>query len=70
MRSQRRRLAALVAVGLLVGLAAHAFIPQVDRVVKAVSKQNAEAGRARPLRLELVLRIEDSKPIGSGVLFG
>ena len=68
MGSQPRRLAALVAGGLLVGLAAHAFIPQVDRVVKAVSKQNAEAGRARPLRLELVLRIEDSEPIGSGVL--
>ena len=64
----RLRSAALVAAVLLLAAAAHAFIPRADRVVQAVAARNLAAGRAQPLRLDLVLRIEDSPPLGSGVL--
>jgi hypothetical protein len=62
------RVAALALVGLVLGLSAQAFIPKVERVVRAVAKRNDDAGRGQPLRLDLVLRIEGSDPIGSGTL--
>ncbi|MEE2664791.1 MAG: hypothetical protein VX681_11800 [Myxococcota bacterium] len=62
------RAAALGLAALLIALAADAFIPRAERVVRAVAERNKDAGRAQPLRLDLVLRIEESDPIGTGIL--
>jgi len=59
---------ALVAASSLLALAAEAFIPRAERVVEAVAQRNLQAGRAQPLQVDLVLRIEDSPPLGTGVL--
>jgi hypothetical protein len=71
-RGSLRRAPALAVVlslaGLVVGVAAHAFIPKASRVIRAVAERNADAGRAKALRLDLVLRIEDSDAIGNGIL--
>jgi hypothetical protein len=59
---------ALVAASALLALAAEAFIPRAERVIEAAAQRNLQAGRAQPLQVELVLRIEDSTPLGTGVL--
>jgi len=67
----RLSLARVLASGLaalLIALAADAFIPRAERVVRAVAERNKAAGRAQPLRLDLVLRIAESDPIGTGTL--
>lgn len=66
-RSPLRGVALAVTVVLLAA-AAHAFIPRAERVIQAVAERNVQAGRAQPLQLDLVLRMEDSPPLGSGVL--
>ena len=69
MRRRRAGPPAALAVAVLVlAAAAQAFVPHAERVVQAVAERNLAAGRAQPLRLDLVLRIEDSPPLGSGVL--
>lgn len=66
--SRARRILGLALAGLVLAVAADAFIPRAERVVRAVADRNDDAGRALPLRLDLVLRIEESDPIGSGTL--
>ena len=68
MRHALRRATGLGLAALLVSVAADAFIPDAARVVRAVAARNEDAGRAQPLRLDVVLRIEESDPIGSGIL--
>jgi hypothetical protein len=70
-RPLRRALAlagALSVAGLALAVAAQAFIPKAERVIRAVAERNEKAGRAQALRLDLVLRIEDSDAIGNGIL--
>ena len=67
-RAAGRLLAALVAIGLLGGGPALAFIPRAERVVKAVGDTNRASGRSRALQLELRMRIGDREPVASGEL--
>ena len=59
-RPLRRGLAPLLA-GLLLGLAwpAPAFVPSAARIATALAKANRKAGRARPLELDVVVRIDE-----------
>lgn len=63
-----RQIVAFSLVGVLLALGAQAFIPKADRVIRAIAIHNGKAGRSQPLRLDLVLRIEESDPIGTGTL--
>ena len=57
----------IFALALVVG-SASAFIPKAGRVLNAAAKQNKLAGRAQPLRFELVMRDPAGEPIGRGTL--
>ena len=62
-----RTLSVLLAV-IALALPAQAFIPQADRVARAIAKQNKASGRTQALRLEVVMRDSGGEAIGRGSL--
>ncbi len=65
-----RRIAVLAAAASLVclGSAAHAATPSADKLAGAVAEANRKAGRAKPLLLDVSLRIGDEPATASGTL--
>ena len=62
-----KRVAALLAV-LAVPLAAGAFIPEADRIARAIARANIDANRDQPLRFEVILRIAGGPVVAQGEL--
>jgi hypothetical protein len=59
----------LLAAGVLVlGQAAVGFVPEADRVTRAVAGVNKSSGRAQALRFDLDMRIADGEVIARGEL--
>ena len=62
----RRSLWAVVLLGLALPVAA--VVPKADRIADATAKANQAAARTQALQLELMLRVGDREPVGSGQL--
>jgi hypothetical protein len=59
---------ASLAVGMLVASVAIAFIPQVERTMRAIAKVNRTSGRTQAIQLKLTMSVGDRGPIASGEL--
>ena len=58
-----------LAAALMLALGAHvavAFIPQAERIAKAIAAGNAKSRRAQALRIEIEMRIGESPPVAWG----
>ena len=65
----KRAPAALAGLAALVlGAAALAYVPPIDRVARTVADANRVHGRARPLALDIVVRGEGDTPLARGTL--
>jgi hypothetical protein len=61
-------LVAGLAISLLMGPSAFAFVPGADRTMRAIAEVNRASGRTKAIALELTMRIGDRDPIAVGEL--